>query len=103
MGDGLSQRHSLHRHLAGALPERNGVIDKPRRRQVMRQHLWFGDLGVWEPGLDQAGDLGMQLLSAALQQRLVRRVLHQRVLEGVDRIRRRAAPEGKSRLGQLQE
>ena len=53
--------------------------------------------------LDHARDLGVQLLSAALQQRVISRVLHQRVLERVDRIRRRATTEGQSRRAQLRQ
>ena len=93
--------HALQRQLAGGLPKWNGGFDKARFREVMGQHLGFGGLDVREPPLDHARDLGVQLLSAALEQRVVGRVLHQRVLEGVDRIRRRAATEGQSRLDQL--
>ena len=101
MGNGLGQRHTLRRQLPGGLPERNGGIGKACSRQVMGQHLGFGSLDVRETGLDHAGDLGMQLLSTNLEQRVVSRVLHQRVLEGVDSIRRRASTEGQSRCTQL--
>ena len=39
------------------------------------------------------GDLGVQLLSSVAQQAAVSRVLHQRVLETIDRIGRHAALE----------
>ena len=70
---------------------------KARGSEVMRQHLGFGGLNVREPLLDHAGDLGVQLLSTALEQRVVSRVLHQRVLERVDGIGGRAATEGQTR------
>ena len=95
--------HALQRQLTGGLPERNGGLNKARGREVMRQHLGFGGLDVREARLDHAGDLTVQLLPAALEQRVVGRVLYQRVLEGVNRIRRRAATEGQSGRGQLRE
>ena len=67
MGDGLGQGHALQRQLASGLPERNGGFGKARGREVMRQHLGFGGLDVREALLDHAGDLGVQLLSAALE------------------------------------
>ena len=100
MGDGLRQSHALQRQLASGLPERNGGFGKARGGEVMRQHLGFGGLDVREALLDHAGDLAVQLLSAALEQQVVSRVLHQRVLEGVDGIGRRATTEGQSRLAQ---
>ena len=43
---------------------------KARCREVMRQHLGLGGLDVREALLDHAGDLGVQLLPAALEQRV---------------------------------
>ena len=67
----------------------------------MRQRLGFRGLDVREALLDHARDPAVQLLSAALEQRVTSRVLHQCVLEGVDRVRRCATTEGQSQLGQL--
>ena len=44
-------------------------------------------------GFERFGDLRMQLLSGIAQQAAVSRVLHQRVLEGIDRVGWRAALE----------
>ena len=44
-------------------------------------------------GFELFGDLRVQLLARAAQQAAVRRVLHQRVLEGVDRVGRLAPLE----------
>ncbi len=68
--------------IASGLPERIGCCDKARFRQVMREHLGFGGLDVRKT--PHAGDLAVQLLPPALEQRVENRVLHQRVLEGVD-------------------
>ena len=100
MRNGLSQCHTLQRQFACGLPKRNGGFSTTCRRQMMRQHLGLGDLDAREALLDHPGDLGVQLLPTPLEQRVIRRVLHQRMLEGVDSIRRRAAAEGQSRLAQ---
>jgi len=60
---------------------------------MVRQHLGFGGRDVRKTLLDHPRDLGVQLLSAALEQRVVSRILHQRMLEAVDGIGRRAAAE----------
>ena len=67
---------------------------------VMGQHLGLGGLDVREALLDHARNLCVQLLSAALEQRVVRCILHQGVLEGVDGIRRCASSKRQSRRGQ---
>ena len=97
------KRHALQRQLASLLPERNGGFGEARRGEVMGQHLGLGVLDVREALLDHPRDLAVQLLSSALEQRVVGRVLHQRVLEGVGGIGRRAAAERQPRLGQLRE
>jgi hypothetical protein len=58
-----------------------------------RQHfgLLLDNLG--ELPFQGSGDAGMDLLASAAQQGVVGGVLHQRMLEGVFRVRRRAAPE----------
>ena len=56
----------------------------------------LGRLDVREALLDRSGNFGVQLSASAFEQSIVGGVLHQRVLEGVDGIRRRAATEGQS-------
>ncbi|HKM72883.1 MAG TPA: hypothetical protein VJX94_22930 [Stellaceae bacterium] len=48
-------------------------------------------------GFQRFGDLSMQLLAGAAQQATMRRVLHQSVLEGIDRIGRPASLENQLR------
>ena len=66
----------------------------------MRQYFWFGTLEVCEAlldrpcdelFLDRLGDLAVQVLPAALEQRVIRCILHQCVLEGVSRLRWRTS------------
>jgi hypothetical protein len=101
MGSGLGKGHALQRQLARGLPKPNGGFGKARSGEMMGQDLRLGGPDVREALLDHAGDLAVQRLPAALQQRVIGGVLHQRVLEGVDSIRRRASTEGQSRCAQL--
>jgi hypothetical protein len=44
-------------------------------------------------GFERFGDLRTQLLARAAQQAAVHRILHQRMLEGIDRVGRSSAAE----------
>src|SRR5215469_6112184 len=57
----------------------------------MREDLRPGFDEVRRPLFQRLGDPAMQGLARAAQQAAVRRILYQRVLEGIDRVRRRAA------------
>ena len=57
----------------------------------MREDLRLVSTSVRRPLFQRLGDPAMQGLARAAQQAAVRRILHQRVLEGIDRVRRRAA------------
>jgi hypothetical protein len=70
---------------------------------VVRQKLGLGRRDVRETLLDGPGDLGVQLLPSRSEQRIVGGVPHQRVLEGVYRIGRRALLERQPRVGELRE
>jgi hypothetical protein len=94
MRDGLGKCHALQPHLAGGQPKRNGSFSKPRSREVVSQHFGFGSFDFREALFDHLCDLAVQLLSTAFEQRVISRVLHQCMLEGVDRIGRRATAEG---------
>src|SRR3954469_10063170 len=100
VGDRFIERQPLQRQASGGLPERNRGLNKARFGKMMREHLGFGAFDVREALIDHTRDLRVQLLSAALEQRLIRRVLHQRMLEAVDRIWRGAAAKGQPRLTQ---
>ena len=63
------------------------------QRVVLRHRLRLGLGDVGELGFQRGGDPSMDLLAPAFQQALVGGVAHQRVLERVGRLRRRAAAE----------
>jgi hypothetical protein len=65
----------------------------------MCKNFRLSPLHLREFALENRGDAAMQLLPSGSQHRTVGRVLHQRVLEGVLRIRRGAAP--KNQFGAL--
>jgi hypothetical protein len=100
MGDALGQGHAPHRQLASRAPERDGDLGEACSGEVMRQRLGLGGLDVREALLDYPRDLAVQLLPSTLEQRVVRCVLHQRVLEGVGRLRWRASAKRQPRSGE---
>ena len=61
--------------------------------EVVRYDLRRGVRLGGEPLLQGTGDGGVELLAPSLEHRLVGGILHQRVLEGVDGLRRRAPTE----------
>ena len=69
----------------------------------MRQHFRFVFSHLREPFLQRRSDLEMELLAPGLQQRLVCRVLHQRMLELIGHVRREAAPIDQPRRRQLRQ
>ena len=99
--DGLGEGHALERRGARLLPERDCFWQQVRLGVVVRQQVGLGRFSVRQTFLDDPGDLAVQLLPAPSKQRVVGGVLHQRVLEGVKRIGRRALLERQPRLGQL--
>ena len=78
-------------------------VDQPRLLVVPRDHLGLGRDALGEALLQHLGDARVELLARALEQRLVRRLLHQRVLEGVRRLGRLAALEEDLRVDQPRE
>ena len=96
--DRLLVRRARLRPLTRPAVVRDRVVAAPRRLGVPRHHLGLA--------LDPLGELlpqhvdhpPVELLARALEQRLVRRLLHERVLERVRRLRRLAAHEYQLRL-----
>ena len=77
----------------GFAPVVGGFFNEPSLSVMLRQELGLvlHDLGGM--GLECFGNLRMQLLPSAPQQTTVNGILHQSVLETVDRLGRRAALE----------
>jgi hypothetical protein len=103
MADGLLVRRPLRGALARSLVVPNRLRDQPRLIVVSRNHLGLGGDALGEALLQHLGDARVQLLARALEQRLVRRLLDQRVLEGVRRRGRLAAREENFRVDQAPE
>ena len=75
------------------LPIHDCLLDQAGLGKMVGKQLGTRLRKVGEPLLERLGDAGVQLLALALEQRLVRHVLHQGMLEGVGGIGRRAAAE----------
>ena len=61
--------------------------------EMMRHNLRFDLRPLRQTIADRFGDAPMKLLATALKESRISRVLHERMLESIDRIGRRAAPE----------
>jgi hypothetical protein len=83
------------RQAARLLPQRDRLVGLFRLGVVVRQQLGLGSRGVRQTLLDDPGDLAVQFLPAAPEQRVVGGLLHQGMLDGVHRIGRRALLKGK--------
>ena len=93
MSDGFHVGRASSGQLAGAAPIRDRAFAKAAIREVSGQHFGLGIADLGELSLERFSDMRMQLLTLRLEKRLVRGVLHQRMLEGVGRIGWRAAAE----------
>jgi hypothetical protein len=84
-------------------PAGDGFFDEPGFRVMLREEFGLAVHQLGGMGFERFGDLRVQLLPSVAQQAAMRRVLHQRVLEGIDRLGRHAALEdqlgGDGRLG----
>ena len=74
-------------------PSRRQIFDEPGFGVMLGEELELAVDQLGGMGFERFGDLRVQLLARAAQQGALRRLLHQRVLEGVDRVWRRAALE----------
>src|SRR5262245_46179741 len=103
MRDGFGERHARQRQLGGLLPQRDRGGQLPSFRVVMRQDIRLAVPELGDALLDYPSDLGVQLLAASLEQRVVGGVLHQCMLESVDRVGWCAAAKCKPRFRKLGE
>jgi hypothetical protein len=83
--------------LTGLAPVDDGFFDEPGLGVMLREELGLAVHQLGGMGFERIGDLRVELLTSAAQQAPVRRVLHQRVLEGIDCIGRNAALESQLR------
>ena len=73
--------------MTGFAPIGDRSFDETGRGVMLGQELGLVSHQLGGMGFERFGDLRMQLLARAAQQAPMCRVLHQRVLEGIDRIR----------------
>ena len=88
MGDGLVVGGAAQRQRAGQLPVLQGLGAQPGLAEVLGHQVGPRRRGFREQRNQGLGDLAVDLLPGGAQQRLVGRVLDQRVLEGIGRRRR---------------
>jgi hypothetical protein len=72
-------------------PKGDSLFDQTGLGVMLREKLGLAFYDLGGVGCERFGDLRMQLLPGIAQQAAVRRVLHQRVLEAVDRVGRSAS------------
>src|ERR1700687_5169972 len=98
MSDCFQIGRTLGSAFAGLQPIADGTFNLAGLRKVVRQQFGLARHAVREAPLDGFGDARMQSLSIAAQQRAVRGILHQSVLEAVDGLWWRAALEHQFRM-----
>ena len=81
------------RPLARLAVVRDRVVAAPRRLRVPRHHLGLALDPLGEPLAQHVEHPTVELLARPLEQRLVGRLLHERVFEGIHRVWRLAACE----------
>jgi type II secretory ATPase GspE/PulE/Tfp pilus assembly ATPase PilB-like protein len=74
-------------------PAGDRFFDEPGFGVMLCEELGLAVHQLRGTGFERLGDLRVQLLPGAAQQAVVSRVLHQRVLEAIDRIGRDASLE----------
>jgi hypothetical protein len=87
----------------GLTPEGDGFLNQPGFHKMLREELGLALHQLGGMGCERFGDLCVQLPARAAQQAAVRRVLHQCVLEAVERVGRCPSLEdqlGGSELGE---
>ena len=69
-------------------PAGDGFFDEPGLGVMLREELGLAVHQLGRMGFERFGDLHVQLLPGTTQQAAMRHVLHQRVLEAIDRVGR---------------
>ena len=92
-----TKRRALQRPLSGFAPKARCLLDQAGLGAVTRQQLRLALGNLGELAFKNFGDASVKRASRLAQQRAVGRVLHQRVLEQISRVRRHALPEQQTR------
>ncbi len=100
MRDRFLHREAAQIAVGGLPPIGDGLFVLARRFELLGDHLRGGLGHVRKSFLQHKRDCGMQLLAPRAQHGGIGAVLHQRVLEDIDRVRRRAAQEDEFGFGE---
>lgn len=103
MADGFGVRRAIAAEQSGPFPIRHGSFGKVRFGEVLREQFRCCCGGLRELSLQHFGDALVMLLPFAFEQRVVRRVLNQRVFEAVADLRWSAFLEDQLRVQKLAE
>ena len=90
---GFNQRRALQRPLSRFAPKARGLLDQPGFGAVTRQNLRLVLGDVSEVAFERFGDASVQRTSRLAQKGAVGRILDQRVLKEITRMRRYALPK----------
>ena len=101
--DRFALRRSLPRPQACLEPVADRLFGQSRLGEVVPQQLWLRLGDLWEPGLEHLGDPPMELLSLALDERVIERILEEGVFEYVGASGRPALRVQDLRLHQLRQ
>src|SRR6516162_3452428 len=99
MSDRLLKRGAVERHITGLAPPFDGEIVEAGLGEMMSDDFRLGS-GALRVVAQDFGGAAMQGLAAALEQALVGRVLDQRVLEAIGRLRACAFGDKEVRVGE---
>ena len=101
--DRLLHREPPQIAVAGLPPVLDCLFGAAGAFELLRDHLGRRGDHIGEALLQHLGDRAVKLLTACAQHGGIGGVLHQRVLEGIGRVRRRAANQEQFRFDQPQE
>ena len=90
---GFNQCRAFERPLPRFAPQTRSLLDLPGLGAVARQQLRLALGHLRELAFEGFSDTGVKRASRLAQQRAIGRVLHQRMLEQIARVRRHALPE----------
>src|SRR5262245_39112504 len=93
MLDGLGVRRAAEREMTSLEPIVDGRVNEAGFREVVRHDFGLARRDLGKLLLEGARNLAMQLMPSALEQALIGRIPHKRMLEAVDGFRRLAAAE----------
>ena len=99
----LGVTRARHRQVGRPLPILDRSISQPGLCEVVRDKFGLDIYDLWKMGLVRSCDPSMQLLAVGPKQTGICNILHQRMFEGILRIRRLTVPEDQLSANKLLE